>query len=162
MFLSEYHFVATSCHGYQILLGLRALQIREMWFRKKPWPGRQGPIHARASCSGEVFEIFIQTSYVLFPWIRRQTQGFYLHKKTRKITGLFQARFEPMFPISVRLEITFALTRPATGTDCFRSMKCIMQGVPGGKVNILGGHSIGHSKQKSVYVHVSYSERFPR
>jgi hypothetical protein len=25
-----------------------------------------------------------------------------------------------------------------------------MQGVPGGKVNILGGHSIGHSKKKSV------------
>jgi hypothetical protein len=37
-----------------------------------------------------------------------------------------------------------------------------IQGVPGGKVTILGGHSIGHSKQKSVYVHVSYSERFPR
>jgi hypothetical protein len=34
--------------------------------------------------------------------------------------------------------------------------------VPGGKVNILGGHSIGNSKQESVYVHVSYSERFPR
>jgi hypothetical protein len=29
-------------------------------------------------------------------------------------------------------------------------------------VSILGGHSIGHSKQKNVYVHVSYSERFPR
>jgi hypothetical protein len=29
-------------------------------------------------------------------------------------------------------------------------------GVPGGKVNILGGHSIGHSKQKSVYVHVLF------
>jgi hypothetical protein len=28
----------------------------------------------------------------------------------------------------------------------------------GGKVSILGGHSIGHSKQRSVYVHVSYSE----
>jgi hypothetical protein len=27
-------------------------------------------------------------------------------------------------------------------------------------VNILRGHSVGHSKQKSVYVHVSYSERF--
>jgi hypothetical protein len=26
----------------------------------------------------------------------------------------------------------------------------------------MGGHSIGHSKQKAVYVHVSYSERFPR
>jgi hypothetical protein len=25
-----------------------------------------------------------------------------------------------------------------------------------------GGHSIGHSKQETVYVHVSYSERFPR
>jgi hypothetical protein len=36
-----------------------------------------------------------------------------------------------------------------------------IQGVPVGKVNIPGGHSIGHSKQKSVYVHVSYSERFP-
>jgi hypothetical protein len=28
--------------------------------------------------------------------------------------------------------------------------------VPGGKVNILRGNSIGHSKQKYVYVHVSY------
>jgi len=35
-------------------------------------------------------------------------------------------------------------------------------GVPGGKVNILGNHSIGHSKQKCLYEHVSYSERFPR
>jgi hypothetical protein len=31
--------------------------------------------------------------------------------------------------------------------------------VPGGKVNILGGHSISHSKQKSVCVHLSHSER---
>jgi hypothetical protein len=31
----------------------------------------------------------------------------------------------------------------------------------GGKVNILGGHNIGHSKQKSVYVHVFYFELFP-
>jgi hypothetical protein len=38
----------------------------------------------------------------------------------------------------------------------------IIQDIPGGKVGILGGHSIGHSKQKSVCVHVSYSERFPR
>jgi len=37
-----------------------------------------------------------------------------------------------------------------------------MQGVPGGKINILEGHSIGHSKQKYVCEHVSYSERFPR
>jgi hypothetical protein len=36
------------------------------------------------------------------------------------------------------------------------------QNVPEGKVNILGGHSIGHSKQKIVYVHVPYSEQFPR
>jgi hypothetical protein len=34
-----------------------------------------------------------------------------------------------------------------------------IQNVPGGNVNILGGHGIGNSKQKSVYVHVSYSER---
>ena len=41
-------------------------------------------------------------------------------------------------------------------------MNVYTQGVPGGKVNILGGHSIGHSKQKCLYEHVSYSERFPR
>jgi hypothetical protein len=33
---------------------------------------------------------------------------------------------------------------------------------PGGKNNILGGHSIVHCKQKNVYVHMPYSERFPR
>jgi hypothetical protein len=38
----------------------------------------------------------------------------------------------------------------------------VLQGVPGGNVSILGGHNTGHSKQKNVYVHVSYSERFPR
>jgi hypothetical protein len=37
-----------------------------------------------------------------------------------------------------------------------------IKNIPRGKVIILGGHSIGHSKEKSVYVHVSYSERFPR
>ena len=35
-------------------------------------------------------------------------------------------------------------------------------GVTGGKVNILGGHSVGHSKQKCLHEHVSYSVRFPR
>jgi hypothetical protein len=34
------------------------------------------------------------------------------------------------------------------------SQFCI-QGVPGGKVNILGGHSIGHSKQKILYLTVN-------
>jgi hypothetical protein len=46
--------------------------------------------------------------------------------------------------------LIFVFENPAGGTH----------GVPGGKVNILGGHSIGHSKQKSIYVHASYSERF--
>jgi hypothetical protein len=39
-------------------------------------------------------------------------------------------------------------------------MSSCIEDVPGGKVNILGGHSIGHDKQKSTYVHVSYSEPF--
>ena len=38
----------------------------------------------------------------------------------------------------------------------------VIQGVPEGKVNILGGYSIRHSKQKTLYEHVFYSERFPR
>jgi hypothetical protein len=37
-----------------------------------------------------------------------------------------------------------------------------IQSEPGGKVNIVRGHSIGNFKQKSVYVHASNSERFPR
>ena len=36
-----------------------------------------------------------------------------------------------------------------------------IKGIPGGKVNNLGGHSIGHSKQKYLCKHVPYSERFP-
>jgi hypothetical protein len=36
-----------------------------------------------------------------------------------------------------------------------------IQGVPGGKINILGGHSIGHSKQNTLCEHVFYSEQFP-
>ena len=35
-----------------------------------------------------------------------------------------------------------------------------IQGVPGGNFNILGGYSIGNSKQKTLYEHVSYSEHF--
>jgi hypothetical protein len=35
-----------------------------------------------------------------------------------------------------------------------------MQIVPAGNVTILEGHYIGHSKYHTVYVHVSYSERF--
>jgi hypothetical protein len=35
-----------------------------------------------------------------------------------------------------------------------------LQGIPTGEVNILGGHSIGHSREKTLYEHMSYSERF--
>jgi hypothetical protein len=38
----------------------------------------------------------------------------------------------------------------------------LIQDVPGGKVSILGDHSIRHSKKKSLCEHMSYSERFPR
>jgi hypothetical protein len=44
----------------------------------------------------------------------------------------------------------------------FMHIYIYIQGVLGGKVNIMGGRSIGHSKQKTLYEHVSYSERFPR
>jgi hypothetical protein len=37
-----------------------------------------------------------------------------------------------------------------------------IQYVPREEVNILGDYRIGHSKQKSVYGHVSYCERLPR
>jgi hypothetical protein len=37
-----------------------------------------------------------------------------------------------------------------------------VQDVPVGKVNILGRHSVGHCKQESVHVQLSYSEEIPR
>ena len=49
-----------------------------------------------------------------------------------------------------------------TNFSVFENPSMYLYSVPGGKVNILGGHSIGHSKQKCLYEHVSYSERFPR
>ena len=49
-----------------------------------------------------------------------------------------------------------------THTYIYVCVYVCIQVVPGGNVNILGGHSIGHSKQKCLYEHVSYSERFPR
>jgi hypothetical protein len=38
----------------------------------------------------------------------------------------------------------------------FDSFITNIQSVPEGKVNILGGHGIGHSKQKGVYVRVLF------
>jgi hypothetical protein len=37
-----------------------------------------------------------------------------------------------------------------------------IQGVPGERVNILGGHNTGDSKQKYMYLYVFFSKRFPR
>jgi hypothetical protein len=48
------------------------------------------------------------------------------------------------------------------GESAHTHAQTYIQSVPWGKVNILRGHSIGHSKQKIVYIHLSYSERFPR
>jgi hypothetical protein len=56
------------------------------------------------------------------------------------------------------LHIVFRQESRSCNEDC----AVHIQNVPGGKFNNLGDHSIGHSKQKIVYVHVSYSERFPR
>ena len=42
---------------------------------------------------------------------------------------------------------------------CFQGTHCTLYtGCPRRKVNILEGHIIGHSNQKCLYEHVSYSE----
>jgi hypothetical protein len=56
--------------------------------------------------------------------------------------------------------LTFSLISSSVTIFPESEKQNIIQGVPGEKFNILGGHSIGYSKQKSVYVHVSYSELF--
>jgi hypothetical protein len=44
------------------------------------------------------------------------------------------------------------LLDPKNGAD--------IQSVPGGEINILEDHYTGHSKQKSVNLHVFYSEQY--
>jgi hypothetical protein len=44
----------------------------------------------------------------------------------------------------------------------FTCVYIALQGDSGRKVNILGGDSIGHCEKKSLYGHVSISERLPR
>jgi hypothetical protein len=59
------------------------------------------------------------------------------------------------------------MSSPSSATKCVGLVILGIQSVSGGKVNVLGGHSIGQSKQKKkkyicVHVHASCSERFPR
>jgi hypothetical protein len=57
---------------------------------------------------------------------------------------------------------TWHLIHPSRIQSLYRpSCPGFIQNVPWTKINILGGHSISHSKQ-NVCVHVSCSERFPR
>jgi hypothetical protein len=41
-------------------------------------------------------------------------------------------------------------------------MMDVIQDVPGGRVSVLGGRDIGHSKQRTIHIHVSYPEWCPR
>jgi hypothetical protein len=73
--------------------------------------------------------------------------------------NLFCYKYNYLFEFFYNSNLT---TIPKLTSSCVDPSSCKIQGVPGGKVNILGRHSIDHSKQKYPYVHVSYSERFPR
>jgi hypothetical protein len=65
-------------------------------------------------------------------------------------------------PDAARVSLTFIRNLCGCLSKYRNPHPTLVYSVPGGKVNILAGHGIRHSKQKSVYVHVSYSERFPR
>jgi hypothetical protein len=84
----------------------------------------------------------------------------FYHESNVKSPGL-DPRFRTGKPAPSRLSNGTALLDVLSVPYCICSPPNT-QGVPGGKVNILGHHRIDHSKQKPVYVHVSYSERFPR
>jgi hypothetical protein len=64
--------------------------------------------------------------------------------------------------LCTNLPRTIARTYTLRRASSLTCQLAVYTGYPRGKVNILGGHNIDHYKQKSVYVHVSYSERFPR
>jgi hypothetical protein len=74
------------------------------------------------------------------------------------------SRYIWLLKVSAGIQNCFLKSKLERRSTYYFAFFISVHSVPGGKVNILGGHSIGHSKQKrkSIYVHVSYSERFPR
>jgi hypothetical protein len=74
----------------------------------------------------------------------------------------FQQQFDVPISTAAGSKVRNHVRRWNIGSNLTQVMDICIQSVPGGKLDILGGHIIGHPEQKSVYVHVYYSERFPR
>jgi hypothetical protein len=120
---------------------------------------REGPLSGPApqvalwSIHGRVHRVQIWWMW----WERKQLQD----RATvyENMRGSVQSQFwHPVYPrVSDRLSLE---PHPLRIQPEFSS--CDLQSAPRGKFKILGCHSIGHSKEKRVYVHVRYSELFPR
>jgi hypothetical protein len=79
------------------------------------------------------------------------------HKKTI-INIIFKL---PLVIRSINIFVVSLLNRFRTSKGHL-GLAQFIQNIPGGKVDILSGYSIGDCKQNNVYMHVSYSERFLR
>jgi hypothetical protein len=83
--------------------------------------------------------------------------------RVSEAAALFPSTFNGKLYSPLHLMAYYLSTNTCLPAELFFSLVIFyIQSVPGGKVNILGGHSIGYSKQKSVYVHMSYPEWFSR
>jgi hypothetical protein len=87
---------------------------------------------------------------ILHSWLRTVKEPIYKHM------GIKNAVLRPL--LSLFRDIFYPLSNGFVHLVWF--LICYVQDIPGGKVSILGGHSISHSKQKFMYL--SYSKWFPR
>jgi hypothetical protein len=79
---------------------------------------------------------------------------------TASVRALFALSFL-MFSV-VSLQLIGAGGKASKLSEASNSRRQYIVSQQAGKVNTLGGHGIGYSKQKSVFVHVYYSQQFPR
>jgi hypothetical protein len=86
----------------------------------------------------------------LFGWSR--------NLKRREVKFLHDYSLNGMGLQSETISVYLALTSLGTDHDfgCDNSSRYVIQLVLRGQISILGGHTIGHSEQISVYVHVLF------
>jgi hypothetical protein len=100
---------------------------------------------------------WVPNNYVLWEYILSTNKNQTSRSKRPVLSAENKVTHKFFLYIAIKINKAASLKNHYTAT-----VHASTQSAPGGKVNILGSHSIGHSKQRSVSVNVSYPERFSR
>jgi hypothetical protein len=117
--------------------------------------------------SKKLYKIFHEVKWQIMiteTWSPWRSGGARSLKEAELLSNFSTGACELKYSHFVRKPRDLQSVTPTFSQGClYRSLVTrYIENVPRGKVNILGGHRIGHSKQQTTYVHVFYSERFLR